>query len=140
MGKDKEIINSNVKKDTILAIIVKRYKISNRIDVTSVNEILQASVLSLKKNNVVQAHKHNLLRRETYGTQEVWIVKKGRGLVSFYDLNDKFLCSKRITKGDIVLNLRGGHGLRPLSRKMVFIEIKNGPYKGSEIDKVSINS
>jgi hypothetical protein len=140
LGKDKEIINSNVKKDTILAIIVKRYKISNRIDVTSVNEILQASVLSLKKNNVVQAHKHNLLRRETYGTQEVWIVKKGRGLVSFYDLNDKFLCSKRITKGDIVLNLRGGHGLRPLSRKMVFIEIKNGPYKGSEIDKVSINS
>jgi len=140
LGKDKEIINSNVKKDTILAIIVKRYKISNRMDVTSVNEILQASVLSLKKNNVVQAHKHNLFRRETYGTQEVWIVKKGRGLVSFYDLNDKFLCSKRITKGDIVLNLRGGHGLRPLSRKMVFIEIKNGPYKGSEIDKVSINS
>jgi mannose-6-phosphate isomerase-like protein (cupin superfamily) len=140
LGKDKEIISSNVKKNTILAIIVKRYKISNRIDVTSVNEILQASVLSLKKNNVVHAHKHNLVRRETYGTQEVWIVKKGRGLVSFYDLNDKFLCSKRITKGDIVLNLRGGHGLRPLSRKMVFIEIKNGPYKGSEIDKVSINS
>ena len=139
MGKDKELINSNIKKNTVLAIIIKKYKISNRFDVTSVDEILQSSVLSLIKNNVVQAHKHNLVRRETFGTQEVWIVKKGRGIVSFYDLNDEFLCSKKIVKGDMVLNFRGGHGLRPLSRKMVFIEIKNGPYNGTEIDKVSIN-
>ena len=140
MGKDKELITSSIEENTLLAVIVKKYKILTRFDVTSADEILQTSILSLKKNKIVNVHKHNPVRRETLGTQEVWIVKKGRAIVSFYDLDDKFLCSKRIVKGDMVLNFRGGHGLRPLSRKMVLIEIKNVPYKGSEVDKVSINS
>jgi mannose-6-phosphate isomerase-like protein (cupin superfamily) len=80
------------------------------------------------------------VRRETFGTQEVWIVRKGRGLVSFYDLNDDFLCSKTISKGDMILNFRGGHSLKPLSKKIVFIEIKNGPYEGTKIDKISIDN
>ena len=140
MKQDNESINSNIKKNTVLAVIIRKYKISNRIDLTSVDEILQASILSFKKSNIVQPHKHNSVRREIFGTQEVWIVKKGRGLVSFYDLNDDFLCSKKISKGDMILNFRGGHGLKPLSKKMVFIEIKNGPYEGTKIDKISIGN
>ncbi len=140
MKKDNEFINSNIKKNTVLAIIVRKYKFSSRIDLTSVDEILQASILSFKKSNTVQPHKHNSVRRETFGTQEVWIVRKGRGLVSFYDLNDDFLCSKKISKGDMILNFRGGHGLKPMSKKMVFIEIKNGPYEGTKIDKISIDN
>ena len=140
MKKDNESINSNINKNTVLAVIIRKYKISNRIDLTSVDEILQASILSFKKSNIVQPHKHNSVRREIFGTQEVWIVKKGRGLVSFYDLNDDFLCSKKISKGDMILNFRGGHGLKPLSKKMVFIEIKNGPYEGTKIDKISIDN
>ncbi len=140
MKKDNEFIISNIKKDTLLASIVRKYKISSRIDLTSVDEILQASILSIKKSNIVQPHKHNSVRRETFGTQEVWIVRKGRGLVSFYDLNDDFLCSKTISKGDMILNFRGGHSLKPLSKKIVFIEIKNGPYEGTKIDKISIDN
>jgi len=140
LGKDKELITSSIEENTLLAVIIKEYKISNRFDVTSAEEILQASILSLKKNNIVKAHKHNPVSRQTLGTQEVWIIKKGRAIVSFYDLDDEFLCSKRIVKGDMVINFRGGHGLKTLSKKLVLIEIKNGPYKGSQIDKVSINS
>ena len=129
-----------MKENTLVAIVVRNYKITSRLDITSVDEILQTSILSLKKNDLVRPHKHNLIKREILGTQEVWIVYKGRGVVSFYDVDNQFLCSKRITKGDMVLNFRGGHGLKAFSRKMVFIEIKNGPYKGPEIDKVSIDS
>jgi len=140
LKKKNLFINSNVKENTLVAIVVRNYKITSRLDITSVDEILQTSILSLKKNDLVRPHKHNLIKREILGTQEVWIVYKGRGVVSFYDVDNQFLCSKRITKGDMVLNFRGGHGLKSLSRKMVFVEIKNGPYKGSEIDKVSIDS
>lgn len=140
MKQQQKFINSSVEKNTLLAVIVKKYKIFNRFDITSIEEILQASVLSVSKNNPVQPHRHNLVRRETFGTQEIWIVKKGRGIASFYDLNDDFLCSRKIIKGDMVLNLRGGHSLQSLSRKMNIIEIKNGPYMGSENDKISINN
>ena len=140
MRKQKNFINSSIEKNTLLAVIIKKYKILNRYDVTSIEEILQASILSLPKNNPVQPHKHNFVRRETFGTQEIWIVKKGRGVASFYDLNDDFLCSRKIIKGDMILNFRGGHGLKSLSRKMILIEIKNGPYMGPEIDKISINN
>ena len=139
MKKQTEFINSSIEKNTLLAVIIKKFKILNRCDLTSIEEILQTSVLSLAKNNPVQPHRHSLVRRETYGTQEIWIVKKGRGIASFYDLNDDFLCSRKIVKGDMILNFRGGHGLKSLSRKMILIEIKNGPYMGSEIDKISIN-
>ena len=140
MKNKKDFIKSSIEKNTLLAVIIKQYKILNRFDVTSIEEILQASILSLPKNNPVQPHRHNLVRRETFGTQEIWIVKKGRGVASFYDLNDDYLCSRKIIKGDMILNFRGGHGLKSLSRKMILIEIKNGPYMGSEIDKISINN
>jgi len=140
LQKQTNFINSNIEKNTLLAVIIKKYKISNRLDVTGIEEVLQASILSLVKNSEVQPHRHNLVRRETFGTQEIWIIKKGRGIVSFYDLNDEFLCSKKIIKGDMILNFRGGHGLKSLSRRMILIEIKNGPYMGSIIDKISINN
>lgn len=124
----------------MLAVIIKKFKIFRRFDVTSKEEILQTSVLPLSKSNPVLPHRHNLVRRETFGTQEIWIVKKGRGIASFYDLNDDFLCSRKIGKGDMILNFRGGHALESLSRKMILIEIKNGPYMGTEIDKIPINS
>lgn len=140
MGKENEFIYSIVTKNTELAIIIRKYRVSNRLNITSFKEVLQASILSLGKYNEVAPHKHTSMKREIFGTQEIWIVKKGRGLVSFYDLNDEFLCSKVIAKGDMLLNLRGGHGLKSLSRELLFIEIKNGPYLGSKNDKISISS
>ena len=140
MKKQREFINSRIEKNTLLAVIIKKFKIVNRCDVTSIDEILQTSILSLPKNKPVNPHKHNLVRRETFGTQEIWIVKKGRGIANFYDLNNDFLCSRKVVKGDMILNFRGGHGLKSLSRKMLIIEIKNGPYMGSEVDKISINN
>jgi len=139
LKKQREFINSRIEKNTLLAVIIRKFKIVNRYDVTCIDEILQTSILSLPKNKPVKPHKHNLVRRETFGTQEIWIVKKGRGIANFYDLNNDFLCSRKVVKGDMILNFRGGHGLKSLSRTMLIIEIKNGPYMGSEVDKISIN-
>ena len=132
-------INSNVEKNIILATIFKKNKVLNRINLSNPNEILQTSILNVKKNNIILAHKHNHIRRETYGTQEVWIIKKGKGVVGFYDLNDEFLCFAEVSKGDLILNFRGGHSLKAVSRNMILLEIKNGPYGGSEVDKIQID-
>lgn len=133
-------IKSQIQSEKLLTIIIKKYRVSNRNNFSDPKEILQTSILSVNRNEPINAHRHHLIHRETIGTQEVWIVKKGRGVLYVYDLNDRLIDSKIIKKGDIVLYISGGHGLMPLSRSMVLVEVKNGPYEGSKNDKVSINN
>lgn len=134
------IIKSKFQADTLLATIFKKNKILSRIDLSRHAEILQTSIVAIGKDSPILAHKHNLIKRETYGTQEVWIIVKGKALVGFYDLDNSYLCSKRVVKGDMVLSFGGGHSIKSISRTLTFIEIKNGPYLGAQIDKVSIDN
>ena len=133
-------IESKIQSNLILAVIFNKNRILNRINLSSDTEILQTSIIEIKKEFPILAHKHNLIKRETYGTQEVWIIIKGKAIVGFYDLDDSFLCFKKVVKGDMIISFRGGHSIKSVSSKLKFIEIKNGPYLGADNDKVSINS
>lgn len=133
-------IESKIQANLILAVIFNSNKFLGRINLSADTEILQTSVIEIKKETPISAHKHNLIKRETYGTQEVWIIIKGRAIVGFYDLDDSFLCFKKVVKGDLILNFRSGHSIESVSPKLTFIEIKNGPYLGGDYDKVSIIS
>ena len=80
---------------------------------------------------VIDPHVHNPLPREVQYTQEVLFIKKGKLRVDFYDDEKKYLDSRILEKGDVILLATGGHGFEVLE-EIEMIEVKQGPYAGDE--------
>jgi mannose-6-phosphate isomerase-like protein (cupin superfamily) len=79
----------------------------------------------------ISPHVHNEVRREVFFTQEVLIVKKGKLRVDFFSDERKFLESRVLQTGDVILLASGGHGLEMLEPTEM-IEVKQGPYSGDQ--------
>lgn len=83
---------------------------------------------------VIAPHTHNLVERKVDMTQEVLFVRSGKVRVDFYDDAQKYLESRIVSTGDVLMLAHGGHGFKVLERAEM-IEVKQGPYCG-ELDKV----
>ena len=82
----------------------------------------------------IDAHVHKEVSREVRLTQEVLIVRSGRVRIDFYGLDRRYLESRVLEPGDVVVLAAGGHGLEMLEETEI-LEIKQGPY-ADEGDKV----
>jgi mannose-6-phosphate isomerase-like protein (cupin superfamily) len=71
-------------------------------------------------------------------TQEVLFIKSGKLRVDFYDEEQNYIESSLLSKGDVILLAKGGHGFKMLEQCEI-IEVKQGPYCG-EMDKVRFES
>ena len=65
---------------------------------------------------------------------KIYYVKKGKIGVDVYDKSDKKVSYVMLSEGDLIVFVSGGHGV-DLLENGEFIEIKQGPYRGSEEDK-----
>jgi mannose-6-phosphate isomerase-like protein (cupin superfamily) len=83
---------------------------------------------------IIQPHIHNPVAREVAYTQETLFIRKGKLRVDFYDKNKKYLESRILNAGDVILLIQGGHGFEVLE-PVSMIEVKQGPYAG-EHDKI----
>ena len=72
-------------------------------------------------------HKHNKRVTKILTTTEVIILSKGILRVDFYDNKKKYLFSKKVYAGDIIMLVNGGHGFKVL-KDVEMIEVKQGPY------------
>jgi mannose-6-phosphate isomerase-like protein (cupin superfamily) len=81
----------------------------------------------------IDPHCHNPVSREVLYTQEVLVIKKGLLRVDFYDEGRKYLESRTLRSGDVILLTECGHGFEVLE-ELEMIEVKQGPYTG-ENDK-----
>jgi mannose-6-phosphate isomerase-like protein (cupin superfamily) len=81
----------------------------------------------------IAPHVHNPVSREVHYTQEVLFIKRGRLRVDFYDSSRRYLRSRVLEAGDVILLATGGHGFEALE-EIEMIEVKQGPYAG-ESDK-----
>ena len=68
---------------------------------------------------------------------EVIILFKGILRVDFYNNKKKYLFSRKIYAGDIIMLVNGGHGFKVL-KDIEMIEVKQGPYSLSA-DKIKFN-
>ena len=59
------------------------------------------------------------------------LIKKGKLRVDFYDDNKRYLESRVLNSGDVILLASGGHGFKALEYLEMF-EIKQGPYAGDK--------
>lgn len=82
---------------------------------------------------VIEPHVHNPVHREVQLTQEVLVLKRGRLRVDFFDQGTRYLSSRILEAGDVILLAAGGHGFEALE-EIEMIEVKQGPYAG-ETDK-----
>lgn len=82
---------------------------------------------------VIAPHVHNPVPREVQFTKEVLFIKSGKVRVDFYDDDQKYLESRILCQGDVILLAFGGHGFEMLEASEM-IEVKQGPYAG-DVDK-----
>jgi hypothetical protein len=59
---------------------------------------------------VIDAHVHNPVVRDTKNTLEVLFLKRGRLRVDFFAVDQKYLESRILETGDVILLAAGGHG------------------------------
>lgn len=94
----------------------------------------QVGYMNRPDGYIIPPHTHNLVDRNVSLTQEVLIIKSGVVRVDFYDSQQKYLESRIVRKGDLVLLANGGHGFEIMEQAEI-IEVKQGPYCG-EADKI----
>ena len=130
------MIEKIIYKKKLYAITVKgKYRNKKGLTFfTPNNATQQFGYINHKKDYIIKPHKHKKRLTKILTTTEVILLLKGSLRVDFYTESKKYLFSKIINKGDIILLASGGHGFKVL-KDVQMIEVKQGPYSLSK-DKV----
>jgi mannose-6-phosphate isomerase-like protein (cupin superfamily) len=124
-----------VHEDEIIAVIISSDEKRSGIHFfTPFHFSQQLAYMNRPKGYIIEPHVHNELRREVFYTQEVLFVRKGKIKVDLYNRDRKYLESRVLQTGDVILLATGGHGFEMLEETEM-IEVKQGPYSGDQ-DKV----
>jgi hypothetical protein len=114
----------------IAIIIYSEYTCEGIEFFTPNNFSQQLASMSRPKGYKIQAHVHKPVPREVKYTQETLFIKKGKIKVNFYDEKKKYLDSRVLSSGDVILLVSGGHDFEMLHNTEM-IEVKQGPYAGN---------
>ncbi len=122
---------------TIAIVIKKNFKKDGINFVSKSDFSLQLGINSYKRGDKIKPHVH-MDREITIKTiQEVVYIKSGGLLANLYDSNGELLKSFKLSTGDLVFFVSGGHGFE-MFKDTTIIEVKQGPYFGKDQDKVMI--
>jgi len=91
----------------------------------------QLAYMQHPAGKVIPPHVHTPAPRTVEYTQEVLVIKRGRLRVDFYDDGRRYLESRVLRTGDVILLAVGGHGFEVLE-EIEMIEVKQGPYAGDQ--------
>ena len=129
------MIEQIIHKDKMLSVIIRANFKSEGIKFFTPDDFSQQlAYMNRPKDYIIPPHVHNPVQRDVHYTQEVLVIKSGKVRVDYYDDEKKYLESKILNKGDVVLLASGGHGFQMIDDSEI-IEVKQGPYSG-EMDKV----
>lgn len=132
-------IYSKIEPALILHAILRREDIKEgKIELSDPKEFLQIMALKENKGKEYYPHKHAWKDGEKTITQEAWIVIQGKLKGTYYDINGEKLLEEILNPGDCSITFQGGHSLTVIEENTIFYEIKTGPYKGKEYDKVAL--
>ncbi|HAH22102.1 MAG TPA: hypothetical protein DCL49_14535 [Candidatus Omnitrophica bacterium] len=119
----------------IIAIIVRKASTVEGIQFFSPPEFSQQlGLITRKKDYSVKRHVHKLVARQVLVTQEVLYLLFGRIEITLYDKYRSQIKTVELSQGDTILLAGGGHGIKFLEDSKI-LEIKQGPYSGTEADK-----
>lgn len=89
----------------------------------------QLGMLIHPKGKIVKRHRHKLVKREIFRTQEVLVLLEGKIRVELFDDEGDKLKTVILKPGDAILLAQGGHKVKILADAKI-IEVKQGPYAG----------
>ena len=116
---------------TELAIIIRASYAREGITFLTPNDYSQQlGYMNRRAGYRIAAHIHNAVPRAVTFTREVLVIKSGRLRVDFYCENGKYVESRILSAGDVILLAAGGHGFEMLEDTEM-IEVKQGPYAGN---------
>lgn len=90
---------------------------------------LQVGQVVYPAGGQIAPHAHRASSRDIRGTTEVLLVQRGRLKLSLYAEDKTFLCSRELSKDDVIILVSGGHGFE-FADDTVLLEVKQGPYLG----------
>ena len=129
------MIEKIINNEKLLSIIIRAEYKSDGIEFFTPDDFSQQlAYMHRKKNYAISPHVHNAVQRDVQFTQEVLIIKNGKVRVDYYDEKKKYLESRILNKGDVVLLAYGGHGFEMIEDSEI-IEVKQGPYL-DKVDKI----
>lgn len=129
MNKGVETIETD---GQILAIIIYNNFNKQGIHFFTTPELSQQlAYMRHPAGKIIEAHVHNPVPREVSYTQEVLFLKQGKLRVDFYNSEKKYIVSRILEGGDIILLATGGHGFEVLE-EIEMVEVKQGPYVGEQ--------
>lgn len=133
------MIEKIINNEKLLSIIIRAEYKSDGIEFFTPDDFSQQlAYMHRKKNYAISPHVHNAVQRDVQFTQEVLIIKNGKVRVDYYDEKKKYLESRILNKGDVVLLAYGGHGFEMIEDSEI-IEVKQGPYL-DKVDKIRFDS
>lgn len=116
----------------MLALIVRAEYSKPGITFFTPDELSQQlAFMQHPAGKIIDAHVHNPVLRSVEFTQETIFIKHGRLRVDFYDEDQRYLQSRELKAGDVILLVKGGHGFEVLEDLEMF-EVKQGPYAGDQ--------
>ena len=122
------IENIKYKKEVLALIVRKKQPRKPGVNFFTPDEYNQQfSTIIHKKGYTIKPHTHNKIERKINTTSEVIIIEEGKLRIDFYTDSKKYLFSKYLFKGDIILLINGAHGFKILKNTRM-IEVKQGPY------------
>lgn len=125
--KNKGIVKIIYKKKLLGIIIKSDFKKEGLEFFTPEDYSQQLAYMNRPKGYVITSHIHNPVVRKIRFTKEVLFMKTGKVRVDFYDDKRRYVESKILNAGDVVLLGFGGHGLEFIEDTEI-IEVKQGPY------------
>lgn len=125
-----ENIEKIVDKDKIYAIVLRKgFHMAGANFFTPSEFSQQLGMLIHEKGKIVERHRHKLVKREIFRTQEVLVLLEGKIKVDLYDDDTRLLKTVILNSGDSILLAQGGHRVETLENAKI-IEVKQGPYAG----------
>lgn len=95
----------------------------------------QVGVHNVKESKRYRAHISLPFKNlEKLESNKIYYIKKGKVGIDFYNNNGNKTEYSILNIGDLILFVNGGHGVDILE-DTIMIEIKQGPYRGVEIEK-----
>ena len=131
MSKIKKIVKDGV----FYAIVVKSGYEPKKTEFITENEHLQQlGFIVYEAGSIIKPHMHKMFRRTIDKTTETLFIKQGKVEYTIYDDNKIPIATGVLNKGDIIALINGGHGFK-IIKDAIMVEVKQGPFVGSEKDK-----
>ena len=135
MKKNHELII--YKKKHYAEIIRSGLKVKTTNFFSPANSSFQFGLLAHKKGFEEPAHYHRSFKRTIKDLQQMFVVQKGKVRVDLYSDSKKLIRKVTLKKGDAIILIQGIHAIKVLE-DMQCVSVKQGPFLGSDFDKVNV--